>query len=119
MGHRRVVRAVRQPVSAPDPGDRLGLRSLAIPAPELLLSYFKAVNERTLRFITSLDEAGMDAHLEPDEPRQTIAGSLRHIIVHQNNHHGQIDYLRACRKKTGTCREAPGASCPRNLRPLI
>ena len=40
-----------QPVTAPDPGDRLGLRSLAIPATEVLLSYFRAVNERTLRFV--------------------------------------------------------------------
>ena len=23
-----------------------------------------------------------------------MGGSLRHVIVHKNNHHGQIDYLR-------------------------
>ena len=88
-----------QPVTAPDPGDRLGLRSLAIPAPEVLLSYFRAVNERTMRFVASLDDAGLDAHLEPSEPRQTVAGALRHMIVHQNNHHGQVDYLRGLQEE--------------------
>ena len=88
-----------QPKDAPDPGDRLGLRSLAIPSPDVLLSYFKAVNERTMRFILSLDDAGLDAYLEPHEPRRTVADSLRHVIVHQNNHHGQVDYLRGLQEE--------------------
>ena len=88
-----------QPVTAPDPGDRLGLRSLAIPAPEVLLSYFRAVNERTMRFVASLDDAGLDAFITASEPRQTVAGALRHMIVHQNNHHGQVDYLRGLQEE--------------------
>ena len=31
-------------------------------------------------------------HLVRNE--DTRAGSLRHLITHKNNHHGQIDYLR-------------------------
>lgn len=101
-----------QPETAPDPGDRLGLRSLAIPAPEVLLSYFKAVNERTLRFIDSLDDARMDETLHPHEPRQTVAGSLRHVIVHQNNHHGQVDYLRGLQEEDWDLPRGTGGILP-------
>ena len=31
---------------------------------------------------------------DPDRPDFTVAGSLRHLVTHKNNHHGQIDYLR-------------------------
>ena len=83
-----------QPETAPDPGDRLGLRSLAIPAPDVLLAYAEAVNSRTVRFLETLDDARLNEHIGRSEPRQTMGGSLRHMIVHKNNHHGQIDYLR-------------------------
>ncbi len=101
-----------QPVTAPDPGDRLGLRSLAIPAPEVLLAYFEAVNERTTRFIALLDEGRLGAHLEPHEPRQTVAGSLRHMIVHQNHHHGQIDYLRGLQEEDWDLPRGTGGILP-------
>lgn len=102
-----------QPVSAPDPGDRLGLRSLAIPAPEVLLSYFKAVNERTMRFVASLDDDGLDAFITTSEPRQTVAGALRHMIVHQNNHHGQVDYLRGLQEEDWDLPRGTGGILPR------
>ena len=101
-----------QPVSAPDPGDRLGLRSLAIPSLEVLLSYFSAVNERTLRFIASLDDARLDSHMEPHEPRQTVGGALRHMIVHQNNHHGQVDYLRGLQEEDWDLPRGTGGVLP-------
>ena len=83
-----------QPETAPDPGDRLGLRSLGIPAPDVLLSYADAVTGRTVRFIDSLNDARLDEHMTGRESLQTVGDSLRHVIVHKNNHHGQIDYLR-------------------------
>ena len=101
-----------QPATAPDPGDRLGLRSLAIPAPEVLLSYFKAVNGRTMQFIESLDEASLDVHMAPLEPRQTVGGSLRHVIVHQNHHHGQIDYLRGLQEEDWDLPRGTGGILP-------
>lgn len=101
-----------QPVSAPDPGDRLGLRSLAIPAPEVLLSYFKAVNERTMRFVASLDDDGLDAFITANEPRQTVSGALRHMIVHQNNHHGQVDYLRGLQEEDWDLPRGTGGILP-------
>ena len=101
-----------QPVTAPDPGDRLGLRSLAIPSPEALLSYFKAVNERTMRFVTSLDEERLNDYIGHREPRQTVADSLRHVIVHQNNHHGQVDYLRGLQEEDWDLPRGTGGILP-------
>ena len=83
-----------QSETAPDPGDRLGLRSLAIPEPNVLISYAEAVSSRTGRFLESLDHSRLDEHMGGSESQQTLGGSLRHVIVHKNNHHGQIDYLR-------------------------
>ena len=101
-----------QPATAPDPGDRLGLRSLAIPAPEVLLSYLKAVNQRTMRFVASLDDKGLDAFVTANEPRQTVAGALRHMIVHQNNHHGQVDYLRGLQEEDWDLPRGTGSILP-------
>ena len=102
-----------QPVTAPDPGDRLGLRSLAIPSPDVLLSYFRAVNERTMRFVASLDDARLEDFISLNEPRQTISGSLRHVIVHQNNHHGQVDYLRGLLEEDWDLPRGTGGILPR------
>ena len=88
-----------QPVSAPDPGDRLGLRSLAIPPPETLLAYAEAVGRRTTRFLATLEPGRLDDLMGPAEPGQTVAGSLRHVITHKNHHHGQIDYLRGLQQE--------------------
>ena len=101
-----------QPATAPDPGDRLGLRSLAIPAPEVLLSYFKAVNERTINFVESIEEEGLEAFLPGSEPRQTVGGALRHMIVHQNNHHGQVDYLRGLQEEDWDLPRGTGGVLP-------
>ena len=101
-----------QPETAPDPGDRLGLRSLSIPTPEVLLGYFRAVNERTLRFVESLDDAGLDVHFGDIEPGQTVGGALRHMIVHQNNHHGQVDYLRGLQEEDWDLPRGTGGILP-------
>ncbi len=104
-----------QPETAPDPGDRLGLRSLAIPVPEVLISYTKAVNARTAQFLESLDDARLNEHMGDREQQETVSDSLRHVIVHKNNHHGQIDYLRGLQEEDwdltpGTGRILPGRS---------
>lgn len=104
-----------QPETAPDPGDRLGLRSLAIPAPEVLTSYAQVVSERTARFLELLDDARLGEPMPGREQNETISDSLRHGIVHKNNHHGQIDYLRGLQEEDwdltpGTGRILPGRS---------
>ncbi len=83
-----------QPVTAPDPGDRMGLRALAIPSLEVLVGYAKAVEQRTARYVAELTPEELDQTPDQAHPEQTVAGSLRHLITHKNNHHGQIDYLR-------------------------
>lgn len=83
-----------QPVDAPDPGDRVGLRALAVPPLDTLVGYLKAAHQQTERFLTALPAARLDAVPDSPRPGVTIAGSLRHLITHKNNHHGQVDFLR-------------------------
>ena len=102
-----------QPQTAPDPGDRLGLRSLAIPPPEVLVSYAKAASARTALFLQTLEESRLNEAMSSTDQQDTLSSSLRHIIVHKNNHHGQIDYLRGLQEEDwdlapGTGRILPG-----------
>lgn len=83
-----------QPATAPDPGDRMRLRGLAIPSLEVLVGYAEAVERRTARYVSGLIPEDLDKTPDPARPDHTVAGSLRHLITHKNNHHGQIDYLR-------------------------
>ena len=83
-----------QPATAPDPGDRMGLRALAIPPLEVLLGYAEAVQKRTVRYVAGLTPEDLDQAPDAARPELTVGGSLRHLITHKNNHHGQIDYLR-------------------------
>ena len=101
-----------QPETAPDPGDRLGLRSLAIPPPQTLLAYAEAVNRRTAQFLTLLEPASLNGSMSPAEPGQTVGGSLRHMIVHKNNHHGQIDYLRGLQEEDWDLPRGTGSVLP-------
>ena len=83
-----------QPADAPAPGDRMGLRALPIPSLETLLDYLGAAHARTLEFVSSLAVERLDANPDPANPGRTFGSSLRHLITHKNNHHGQIDYIR-------------------------
>ena len=83
-----------QPANAPDPGDRMGLRALAIPSLDVLVGYAEAVHQRSTKFISGLTPPGLDEFSDPARPEQAVSASLRHLITHKNNHHGQIDYLR-------------------------
>ena len=103
-----------QPPHAPDPGDRQGLRQLHIPPPEVLLNYAEAVNRRTTHFLSTLPPAALDAPIGPAQPGQTIGGSLRHLIVHKNNHHGQIDYLRGLQESDWDLPRGAGAILPQS-----
>ncbi|MCH8893277.1 MAG: DinB family protein [Chloroflexi bacterium] len=83
-----------QPATAPDPGDRMGLRALAIPSLDVLVGYAGAVHQRTLKYLSGLTPESLDQLPDPERPDFAVSGSLRHMITHKNNHHGQIDYLR-------------------------
>ena len=83
-----------QAVDSPDPGDRMGLRSLAIPDLPVLVGYAHAVGEQTRRQLGNLTAGKLDEPIGPSRPGQNVAGNLRHLITHKNNHHGQVDYIR-------------------------
>ena len=82
------------PVESLPPGDRMGLRSMPIPSPEILRGYLDEVHGSTIRFLESLTLDDLDAAPDPDRPERTVAALLRHQITHKNNHHGQVDYIR-------------------------
>ena len=83
-----------QDPDSPDPGDRLGLRALPIPSLDVLLGYSEAVHKRTMAFVSGLDSNQLDHPLTDGIENYSVGNCLRHLITHQNNHHGQIDYIR-------------------------
>jgi len=87
-------RAFGHPLDAPEPADRPGLRSLAMPNVQMLVGYLDAVYGRTRQYMSALAPEELGAVPNPSEPARTVASMLRHLITHKNNHHGQIDYLR-------------------------
>ena len=89
-----------QPVEAPDPGDRMGLQSLPIPGLEVLLGYSRAVHEKSQSVMSLLPAERLDEARNPNHDQRTVAASLRHLITHKNNHHGQIDYIRGLQDQT-------------------
>ncbi len=96
-----------QPITALDPGDRMGLRALAIPSLEVLVGYAEAAHQRTLKYLLGLTPEALD-----HGPDLTVAGSLRHLITHKNNHHGQIDYLRGLQEEAWDLPRGTGVVLP-------
>ena len=101
-----------QPVDAPDPGDRMGLRALPIPDIAVLLGYAHAVGGQTRRFMGDLAADGLAQSIDRSQPERTVAGYLRHLITHKNNHHGQVDYIRGLQDQTWDLPPGTGAVLP-------
>ena len=93
-------RAFGHPVGSPDPGDRMGLRALPVPALDVLTGYLKAAHDQTLEFLSALTADNLGVAPNPSQPERTTAALLRHMITHKNNHHGQIDYIRGLQDET-------------------
>ena len=91
---RGIHEAFGQPAQAPDPGDRMGLRALRIPSLNTLLDYLEATHAQTIDFVSTLTPERLDTSPGQGDSSPTLGASLRHLITHQNNHHGQIDYIR-------------------------
>jgi uncharacterized damage-inducible protein DinB len=83
-----------QAVEAPEPDDRPGLRSLAVPGIDVLVGYIEAAYRQTREYLSDLSPEDLDAVPDASTPERTVGSMLRHLITHKNNHHGQIDYLR-------------------------
>ena len=82
-----------QPVTTPDPRDRMGLRQLAIPSLEPPVEYAEVVHQRTSDYINGLPSEDLDNSPDAAVSEITVSGSLRHLVTHKNHHRGQIDYL--------------------------
>ena len=84
------------PRDQPRRNDFQMMRELGLPAPKLedLLAYIKALHEDTLNKLHALSADDLDRAPNPSHPEYTIALYFRHLIVHTNNHHGQLDYIR-------------------------
>jgi len=89
-----------QSPDSPDPGDRMGLRALPIPSLDVLLEYCAAVHKRCIEYITGLTSNDLDQPLNTDRQNYSVGNCLRHLITHQNNHYGQIDYIRGLHDET-------------------
>ena len=89
-----------QSPNSPDPGDRMGLRSLSIPTIDVLLGYCESVHDRNIEYISHLNADELDQPVSLGSPVYTVGNCLRHLITHQNNHHGQIDYIRGLQDET-------------------
>lgn len=64
------------------------------PKLEDLLDYMEAVHQDILNRLQQLSPDDLDRASDPERPERNLAMSLRHIITHINNHHGQVDYIR-------------------------
>lgn len=101
-----------QPVDSPDPGDRMGLRALSLPALEVLMAYLEAVYRRTQETVSGLTESDLDGRGDNSESDRTAGISLRHLITHKNNHHGQIDYIRGLQDEDWDLPPGTGVQLP-------
>jgi DinB family protein len=68
--------------------------SLPVPSLEDLLAYKQAVHLDTLDKLRRLSPDDFDRAPDPAQPERTVATYFRHQVTHQNNHHGQVDYIR-------------------------
>ncbi len=101
-----------QPVDSPDPGDRMGLRALSLPPLDTLIGYLEAVYSRTREAISGLTESDLDGHGGKSPSDRTTGMSLRHLITHKNNHHGQVDYIRGLQDDTWDLPRGTGMQLP-------
>ena len=89
-----------QPLASPDPGAGMGLRAPSLPPLDTRVGYREAVCRRTQEAVSGLAESDLDER-EGDSPAGRTTGmSLRHLITHKNNHHGQVDYIRGLQDDT-------------------
>jgi len=89
------------PLDLPMNTDYQILTTLKLPPPGLadLLSYMSALHQNTMEKLSNLSSEDLDRSPNPSNPERTIALLFRHLIVHTNNHHGQIDYIRGLMQK--------------------
>ncbi len=90
----------------------MGLRALPIPDLTVLVGYDHAVGEQSRRLLGNLTADRLDQPSGASPPQQSVAGTLRHLITHKNNHHGQVDYIRGLQSQTWDLPPGTGAVLP-------
>ena len=78
----------------------MGLQALPIPELGVLTDYLKAAHAQTLAYLSTLTPDDLDGTPDPAQTGRTLAASLRHLITHLNNHHGQVDYIRGLQEES-------------------
>lgn len=75
------------------------LRAEGAAAPRLddVKAYLEAIHRDTLARLAVLAPGDLDRVPDARRPERCVAASLRHMITHKNNHHGQIDFIRGLR----------------------
>lgn len=101
-----------QPVDAPDPGDRAGLRAVSIPALDVLTGYSEEAYLQTRECLSSVTDDDMEHAPDPSQPERTLGALLRHMVTHKNNHHGQIDYIRGLQDESWDLPPGTGVVLP-------
>ena len=67
---------------------------------DALLAYKEALHRDTLAKLEGLSSADLLRVPDPAQPTRTVLTYFRHQITHQNNHHGQVDYIRGLMEPT-------------------
>ena len=60
----------------------------------------------------TLTAAKLDEPIGPSRPGQSVAGNLRHLLTHKNNHPGQVDYIRGLQNQNWDLPPGTGAVLP-------
>ena len=81
--------------------DTEAVNAVPIPEPADLMAYIQAVRDCTLSYLKglSLDDLGIKPR--PDVRDMTIGQVFRQVLVHNNQHLAQIDYIKGLRQAGG------------------
>ena len=66
--------------------------------PTLLSEYADSVRAGTLEFIEALSENDLDRCPDPKRPEYSVGTMLKHVIVEESQHVGQIAYIRGLQR---------------------
>ena len=63
-----------------------------------LMHYYRSVRTELFEYIDSLSEEDLDALPNPRRPEYPVGETLKHIVVEEAQHVGQIAYIRGIRR---------------------
>ena len=66
--------------------------------PTLLTEYAESVRAATLKFLDGLSERDLERCLDQRRPEYSIGQMLKHVIVEESQHVGQVAYIRGIQR---------------------